>query len=78
MSDVVLVHGIAQEQHSAATLESAWILGLAGGLENAGYRPLADRLCREAQAGSEAITVRMAFYGSLFLTPDRQGATWSA
>ena len=67
MATIVLVHGIAQEQRSAAELETEWLPSLAGGLENAGHTPLADRL-RDG-----AFTVRMAFYGNKFLTPDHQG-----
>jgi hypothetical protein len=73
MADIVLVHGIAQEQRSAASLETEWLPGLAGGLENAGYTALADRLRREADSRPNAITVRMAFYGLKFLAPDYQG-----
>ena len=67
MATIVLVHGIAQEQRSAAELETEWLPSLAGGLENAGHTPLADRL-RDG-----AFTVRMAFYGNKFLSPDHQG-----
>ena len=67
MATIVLVHGIAQEQRSAAELETEWLPSLAGGLENAGHTPLADRL-RDG-----GFTVRMAFYGNKFLTPDHQG-----
>lgn len=73
MADMVLVHGIAQEQRSADDLEAEWLPSLAGGLRNAGHPKLADRLRREADATPGAITVRVAFYGGLFLTPDRQG-----
>lgn len=67
MAQIVLVHGIAQEQRSAAELETEWCISLAGGLENAGHRELADGL-RDRQ-----FSVRMAFYGNMFRTPDRQG-----
>ena len=73
MADIVLVHGIAQEQRSAANLETEWLPSLAGGLENAGHTMLADRLCREADSRPNAITIRVAFYGMQFLTPDQQG-----
>jgi hypothetical protein len=72
VADIVLVHGIAQEQRSAASLETEWLPSLAGGLENAGHTVLADRLRREADPRPNAITVRMAFYGIKFLTPDHQ------
>ena len=73
MADIVLVHGIAQEQGSAANLETEWLPSLAGGLENTDHTMLADRLRREADSHPNAITVRMAFYGMQFLTPDHQG-----
>lgn len=73
MADIVLVHGIAQEQRSAASLEASWLPVLAGGLENAEHRAIADRLHRQAGAPAGAITVRMAFYGNLYLKPDHQG-----
>ncbi|RZT17466.1 hypothetical protein EV649_5012 [Kribbella sp. VKM Ac-2569] len=73
MSDIVLVHGIAQEQRSAANLEAEWLPSLAGGLENAGRTSLADRLRREVDATTTSISVRMAFYGNLFVAPDFQG-----
>jgi hypothetical protein len=67
MAQIVLVHGIAQEQRSAAELESEWCVSLAGGLENAGHRELGDRL-RDRE-----FSVRMAFYGNKFRKKDRQG-----
>ncbi len=73
MADIVLVHGIAQEQRSADDLESEWLPSLAGGLRNAGYAHVADRVRRESEAAPGAITLRMAFYGGLFLSPDQQG-----
>lgn len=73
VADIVLVHGIAQEQRSAASLETEWLPSLAGGIENAGHTVLADRLRREADSRPNAITVRMAFYGIKFLAPDHQG-----
>jgi len=73
VADIVLVHGIAQEQRSPASLEAEWLPSLAGGLENAGHTTLADRLRREADPHPNAITIRMAFYGKKFLTPDHQG-----
>jgi hypothetical protein len=72
MSSIVLVHGIAQEQYSADQLESEWLPALAGGVRNAGYPEIADRIWRD-QAGRGAIEARMAFYGHLFLRPGEQG-----
>jgi hypothetical protein len=71
MSTIVLVHGIAQEQLSADTLESAWLPALAGGVRNHGRPELADRLWRHTAPGD--LTVRMAYYGHYFLDPDAQG-----
>jgi hypothetical protein len=71
MSTIVLVHGIAQEQLAADTLESAWLPALAGGVRNHGQPELADRLWRHSAPGD--ITVRMAYYGQYFLDHDAQG-----
>jgi hypothetical protein len=67
MAQIVLVHGIAQEQRSAADLEAEWLPSLMGGLENAGHTRLADRF------RTNDFTVKMAFYGNQFLAPDHQG-----
>ncbi|WP_067833870.1 hypothetical protein [Nocardia lijiangensis] len=72
MATIVLVHGIAQEQESADTLEAKWLPGLAGGVRNHGNPVLADRLWRNGLPGE--ISTRMAFYGNRFLTPGAQGA----
>lgn len=71
MATVVLVHGIAQEQQSADTLEAEWLPHLAGGIRAAGFPKLADRL----RSGTPTpLDVRMAFHGDLFLAPNAQGA----
>ncbi|MGW1769921.1 hypothetical protein ACWCQL_38480 [Streptomyces sp. NPDC002073] len=72
MSHIVLVHGIAQEQESADTLEALWLPAMAGGVRNAQKPDLADRLWRHAKPGD--IECRMVFYGDLFRVPGRQGA----
>jgi alpha/beta hydrolase family protein len=72
MSEIVLVHGIANEQRSADSLEGEWIPELAGGVRTAGHPELADRLWRVGQ-GPGTIETRMAFYGNLFLVPGQQG-----
>lgn len=69
MAEVVLVHGIAQEQKSADGLEAEWLPSLAGGVRVAGHPDLADRLWR-----TRDIDVRMAFYGDIFLPQGTQGA----
>jgi len=71
VAQVVLVHGIAQEQLSADSLEATWLPSLAGGIRAAGAAVLADRLWRAASPGD--IETRMAFYGDLFIEPGMQG-----
>jgi hypothetical protein len=68
MAIVVLVHGIAQEQHSADSLEIEWLPAMAGGVRKAGFSEVADRLRRDLLV-PEGIETRMAFYGHLFLRP---------
>ena len=72
MANVVLVHGIAQEQRSADSLENEWGPALAGGVRAAGFADVADLLWR-ARSQADAIETRMAFYGNLFLKQDQQG-----
>jgi len=72
MAEIVLVHGIDQQQKSADKLESTWLPALAGGVRSAGFEEVADRIWRNAgKPGS--IETRMAFYGSLFRAPGQQG-----
>lgn len=73
MAQIVLVHGIGQEQFSADDLENEWLPSLAGGVRNAGYHALADQLW-PVHNGVKRL-VRMAFYGGLFLTPDQQSSS---
>ncbi|MFD6163116.1 hypothetical protein ACFWF7_22065 [Nocardia sp. NPDC060256] len=73
MATIVLVHGIAQEQAAADTLEAQWLPGLAGGVRNHGDNELADRLWRNGLPGD--ISTRMAFYGNQFLAKGAQGTT---
>jgi hypothetical protein len=70
MAAIVLIHGIAQEQYSADLLESKWLPALAGGVREAGFPDIADKIWR---AGPGAIEARMAFYGHLFLRPGAMG-----
>jgi hypothetical protein len=72
MATIVLVHGIAQEQKSADTLEEEWLPDLAGGVRTAGFPGIADRLYR-LRSGPDGIETRMAFYGDLFLRGGQQG-----
>jgi hypothetical protein len=76
MAEIVLVHGIDQQQKSADLLESEWLPALAGGVRTAGFSTVADRIWRSA-SGPRSIEARMAFYGSLFLTPGQQGDSGS-
>jgi hypothetical protein len=71
VAEIVLVHGIGQEQRSADTLESLWLPNLAGGLRAAGHPTLADTLWRDSRPGTP--TARMAFYADLFAKPGQQG-----
>ncbi|MFD3591858.1 hypothetical protein ACFWU5_03960 [Nocardia sp. NPDC058640] len=75
MSEVVLVHGIAQEQYSADLLESKWIPAMAGAVWLAGHPDLADQLWRDNRPGR--IKTRMAFYGNAFLDAGAQGGSGS-
>jgi hypothetical protein len=72
MADIVLIHGIDQQQKSADLLERDWLPALAGGLRTAGFPDIADRIWR-CQAEPGGIEVRMAFYGHLFLEAGQQG-----
>ncbi|WP_378733366.1 hypothetical protein [Nocardia brasiliensis] len=72
LATIVLVHGIAQEQAAADTLEAQWLPGLAGGVRNHGDHELADRLWRNGVPGE--ISTRMAFYGNQFLAKGAQGS----
>jgi hypothetical protein len=73
MATIVLVHGIAQEQEAADTLEAEWVPALAGGVRTAGYRAIANRIRRDPGI-KDTIEARMAFYGSLYLKPGLQGS----
>jgi hypothetical protein len=72
MAEIVLVHGIDQQQMSADKLESEWLPSLAGGVREAGFPEVADRIWRDAGKPG-GIEIRMAFYGGLFRTPGQQG-----
>ena len=72
MAMIVLVHGIAQEQGGADSLETEWLPALADGVRVAGYDELADRLWHRRGTADE-LPVRMAFYGDCFLRPGQQG-----
>ena len=63
MAEIVLVHGIDQQQKSADMLESEWVPSLAGGVRTAGFPDVADRIWRDA-GNPGSIETRMAFYGA--------------
>lgn len=65
----MLVHGIAQEQKSADTLEAEWLPSLAGGIRTAGHPEIADLLWRDGRPGD----ARMAFYADVFGASGQQG-----
>jgi hypothetical protein len=71
MADVVLIHGIAQEQMGKAGLEKDWIPALADGVRAAGRPELADRIWSFGRPNS--VDVQMVFYGDLFLKPGSMG-----
>ncbi|EKT79089.1 hypothetical protein WSS_A29414 [Rhodococcus opacus M213] len=73
MATIVLVHGIAQEQLAADTLEAEWLPALSGGVRNSGNGALADRLWRNGRPGD--IDVRMAYYGDRYLSEGAQGTS---
>ena len=72
MAQIVLIHGIAQEQEGPASLEAQWLPAIADGLFAAGHPDLADRLWPDCSPRD--IDVRMAAYGDLFLTSGAQGS----
>lgn len=72
MAEIVLIHGIAQEQEGPASLEARWLPAIADGVRAAGHPGLADSLWPDRTPRD--IDVRMAAYGDLFLTPGAQGS----
>ena len=70
MATVVLVHGIAQEQLGAASLERAWVPALSDGVAKAGHQALADRIWR---GGQSELDIRMAYYATPFIDAGAQG-----
>ena len=55
------IHGIAQQYQSGPQRTHEWLLALRGGLEAAGFRPVADQLIET--------DLRVAFFGDLFRPP---------
>lgn len=76
MADIVLVHGIAQEQSGVDRLEREWVPDLASGIRatrRPGANEVADELLYSMAHPKTGLSVRMAFYGDLFLDPGVQG-----
>lgn len=71
MSEIVLVHGIGQEQMHADTLEATWVPALARGVRIAGHPDTANHLWRDDRPGD--VGCRMAFYGDLFRSHGQMG-----
>ncbi|MFJ5695080.1 hypothetical protein ACIP9X_14675 [Arthrobacter sp. NPDC093125] len=71
MAEIVLIHGIAQEQEGKASLEYRWIPALADGVRAAGHDGLADTIWPAGRPGSPDI--QMAYYGDLFKRKGAQG-----
>ena len=71
MATIVFVHGMAQEQLGASSLEAIWLPALADGLRVGGHADIADRIWPPDR--SSEITVRMAYYGDLFLDSGTMG-----
>ncbi|WP_434444397.1 hypothetical protein [Lentzea sp. E54] len=74
MAEIILLHGIAQEQRSADSLQSTWLVALASGIRTAGSEELADRIWRDGRPGN----ARMAFYGDPFRRAGQQPGTADA
>jgi hypothetical protein len=71
VATIVLVHGVAQEQLGAASLEKNWLPALADGVAKSGQQTLADRIWRTGVRGE--IDTRMAYYGTPFIDEGAQG-----
>jgi hypothetical protein len=61
MVRVVGIHGIAQQYQSGPQRTDEWLPALRGGLEVAGFRPVADQFTET--------DLRVAFFGDLFRRP---------
>ncbi|MDO5753202.1 hypothetical protein [Arthrobacter sp.] len=72
MAEIVLIHGIAQEQEGPASLEARWLPAIADGIFAAGHPELSDRIWPDRSPRD--INVGMAAYGDLFLDPGAQGS----
>src|SRR5215212_3266156 len=62
---------MAQEQLGASSLEAIWLPALADGLRAGGHADIADRVWPPDR--SSDVTIRMAYYGDLFLAAGTMG-----
>jgi hypothetical protein len=72
LAEIVLVHGIAQEQSGEAQLEEEWLPAVADGLRAADRPDLAKRIWPVTDH-PDRITAAMAFFGDLFVVPGSMG-----
>jgi hypothetical protein len=73
MPRVVLVHGIGQQNSTAAEQVSHWLPSLVKGVLRSGH-PSAGAVGAQLSANASSATdLAMAFYGDLYLTPGEMG-----
>src|SRR5690349_21258761 len=75
MTRIVLIHGIGQQNSTAAEQLAQWLPSLVKGVLRSG-RPNAGQVAAdlsEASDSAEGAMVHMAFYGGLFHTPGAMG-----
>lgn len=68
MAEIILIHGIAQEQREPSELAAEWIPALAAGVQKAGFQEL------EAKIRRREVSIAVAYYGDLFRQRAAQGA----
>lgn len=76
MTRVVLIHGIGQQNSTPADQIRHWLPSLVKGVLRSGHPDagqVAAALSAAATAPADEATVRMGFYGDLFLTPGVMG-----
>jgi hypothetical protein len=75
MAQVVLIHGIGQQDSTVEEQEAAWLPSLVKGVLASGHPDAAAVGARVAASTSQNCPslARMAFYGDLFLSTDTQG-----
>ena len=76
MTRVILVHGIGQQNSTAADQIRHWLPSMVKGVLRSGHPnagQVAADLSTAASERAEVAVVRMAFYGDLFLTPSVMG-----